>query len=149
MGLDEDGCALGYFLQDKLMQFAREEEEYSRQRGSFNWILKGDPNTTYFHAIANRRLRKCAIPNLVMTMGTPTRRTLDTHLPVLLGFMGFEGEARIFSLGRDLCLWEGMCRMRIMITWGITFSPAELEEVLANMKEDSVSGPDGASDCFL
>jgi mannosylglycoprotein endo-beta-mannosidase len=68
-GLDEDEWALRYHLEDVLMQILSGEEEYWRQRGHQNWLLQGDANTAYFHAIANGRHCKCAIRSLMIDKG--------------------------------------------------------------------------------
>ena len=46
------------------MEIFKGEELFWRQWSRQNWLLKGDANTTYFHAIANGRRRKCSIPCL-------------------------------------------------------------------------------------
>jgi hypothetical protein len=46
------------------MEIYRGEEAFWRQRSRQNWILHGDANTAYFHAIANGRRRRCSIPCL-------------------------------------------------------------------------------------
>ena len=53
-----------YSLENQVLAILREEEEYWRQRGTFNWDLFGDANTSYFQAIANGRRRRCTIPLL-------------------------------------------------------------------------------------
>jgi hypothetical protein len=63
-GLDEEGWALHYYLEDQLVHVDEVEEEYWRKRSRLQWTLKGDACTAYFHAIANRRRRKCMIPHL-------------------------------------------------------------------------------------
>jgi mannosylglycoprotein endo-beta-mannosidase len=69
IGLDEDGWALRYFLEDQLVGLDRIEEEYWRQRSRVQWTLKGDSCTAFFHAIANGRRRKCLIPRLFTPQG--------------------------------------------------------------------------------
>jgi mannosylglycoprotein endo-beta-mannosidase len=61
-GLDEEGWALRYHLEDQLLLVDRMEEEYWKQRSRVRWTLEGDSCTKYFHAIANGRRRKCSIP---------------------------------------------------------------------------------------
>jgi mannosylglycoprotein endo-beta-mannosidase len=63
-GLDEEDWAYRYYLEEELMSILSCEEEYWRQRGRHNWLLKGNANTAYFHAIANGRRRKCSILSL-------------------------------------------------------------------------------------
>jgi hypothetical protein len=72
VGLDEDGWALHYHLEDQMMDILGAEEEYWRQRGKQQWVLKGDANTKFFHAFANGRKRKCAILSLSSDQGVIT-----------------------------------------------------------------------------
>jgi hypothetical protein len=44
-GLDEDDWAYRYYLEEELMRILSCEEEYWRQQGRQNWLLKGDANT--------------------------------------------------------------------------------------------------------
>jgi hypothetical protein len=44
-GLDEKGWALRYHLEGQMMDILSAEEEYWRQRGWQQWVLKGDANT--------------------------------------------------------------------------------------------------------
>jgi hypothetical protein len=68
-GLDEEGWALRYHLEDQLLLMDSLEEEYWRQRSRVRWTVMGDSCTAYFHAIANGRRRKCSIPRLVTDHG--------------------------------------------------------------------------------
>jgi mannosylglycoprotein endo-beta-mannosidase len=68
-GLDEEGWALRYHLEDQLLLMDSLEEEYWRQRSRVRWTVLGDSCTAYFHAIANGRRRKCSIPRLVTDHG--------------------------------------------------------------------------------
>jgi hypothetical protein len=72
VGLDEDGWALRYHLEDQMMDILGAEEEYWRQRGKQQWVLKGDANTKFFHVFANGRKRKCAILSLSSDQGVIT-----------------------------------------------------------------------------
>jgi hypothetical protein len=65
-GLDEDDWAQRYYLEDQLLQIVSMEEEYWHQRGRVKAALQGDANTAYFHAVANRRRRKCTISALTI-----------------------------------------------------------------------------------
>jgi hypothetical protein len=42
IGLDEDGWVLRYDLENQMMEILGVEEEYWRQRGRQQWLLKGD-----------------------------------------------------------------------------------------------------------
>ena len=72
--LDDEGWALRYHLEEQLTHLLKVEEEYWRQRSCQNWLLKGDANTAYFHAMANGRRRKCAISRLVSEQGVISAR---------------------------------------------------------------------------
>ena len=80
------------------------EEEYWRQRSRVNWLLKGDANTSFFHAMANGHRRKCAISRLVSDQGMISDpRDIQEHI---YGFyhelLGVEGEPGLFSLTNSL-----------------------------------------------
>ena len=98
-GLDEDGWALRYFLEEKMIQILASEEEYWRQRGRQNWILQGDANTAYFHAYANGRKCKCAISSLKVDHSLITAPDLiQQHVyEFYIALMGTE-EPKILSL---------------------------------------------------
>jgi mannosylglycoprotein endo-beta-mannosidase len=68
-GLDEEGWALRYHLEDQIVHLDGVEEEYWRQRSRVRWTLKGDSCTAFFHAIANGRRRKCSILRLITEAG--------------------------------------------------------------------------------
>jgi hypothetical protein len=68
-GLDEEDWAFRYYLEYELMNILSVEEEYWRQRGRQNWILQGEANMAYFHAIANGRRCKSAIRSLTSQEG--------------------------------------------------------------------------------
>ncbi|XP_071681181.1 uncharacterized protein [Lolium perenne] len=80
-GLDEEGWALRYHLEDQLILLDRIEEEYWKQRSRVRWTLEGDSCTKYFHAIANGRRRKCSIPRLITPQGeVDDQRDLMEHV---------------------------------------------------------------------
>jgi hypothetical protein len=68
-GLDEEGWALRYQLEDQIVHLDSMEEEYWKQRSRLQWTLKGDSCMAYFHAIANGRRCKCMIPHLIIENG--------------------------------------------------------------------------------
>jgi hypothetical protein len=142
---------LRYFLEDQLVPLDRVDEEYWRQRSRTQWILKGDSCTAYFHAIANRRKRKCSIPRLITEGGeVDERRALMEHVyQFYQGLMGAVGDDRVFALGPDL--WGDDQKTSAGENWGleITFTAEELDEVLSSMKPDSAPGPDGLPVLFF
>jgi hypothetical protein len=144
-GLDEEGWALRYHLEDQLVWLDKVEEEYWRQRSRVQWTLKGDSGTAYFHAIANGRRRKCVIPRLISASGeVEEQQALMEHIYAFYqGLMGSAGEPRAFGLSPNL--WEEGKRISLEENQELelTFTADELEEVLHSMKPDSAPGPDG------
>jgi hypothetical protein len=80
-GLEEEGWAFRYHLEDQLVNIYKLEEEYWRQRGRVRWALQGDANTAYFHAVANGRRRKCLISSLTTDTGPISdKRLIQEHV---------------------------------------------------------------------
>jgi hypothetical protein len=150
-GLDEDGWALRYHLEDQIIHLDSMEEDYWRQRSRLKWTLQGDACTAYFHAFANGRRRKCMIPRLITDAGEVSeQQDLVEHIyEFYQGLMGSVGEDRVFSLAQDL--WPDDRRVSEEENLGLelTFTPEELDEVLAGMKPDSAPGPDGLPVAFF
>jgi mannosylglycoprotein endo-beta-mannosidase len=144
LGLDEEGWALRYHLEDQIVDLDYIEEEYWRQRSRLRWTLQGNACTAYFHAIANGRRRKCLIPRLITDTGEVSeQRLVMKHVYNFYGnLMGSQGEARLLSHPE---LWpeEKKLSAEENEALSITFSPEELDAVLESMKLDSAPGPDG------
>jgi mannosylglycoprotein endo-beta-mannosidase len=64
VGLSTEEWLQRYAFEAFLMEIYKGKEVFWRQWSRQNWLLKGDANTVYFHAIANGRRRKCSIPYL-------------------------------------------------------------------------------------
>jgi hypothetical protein len=114
-GLDKEGWALRYHLEDQITQLDTLEEEYWRQRSRVQWTLKGDACTAFLYAFANGRRRKCLIPRLITDTGeiSEQRELVDHIYGFYLGLMGDEGEERVFSLALDLwATWVGSRRRK-------------------------------------
>ncbi|KAK1678465.1 hypothetical protein QYE76_039313 [Lolium multiflorum] len=106
-GLDEEGWALRYHLEDQLIQIFSDEEEYWRQRGRLRWTLQGDANTKYFHAVANGRRRRCHISSLKTDEGEITdQQAITQHVyDFYRALMGAE-EPKLLSLQQDFLATE-------------------------------------------
>jgi hypothetical protein len=144
-GLDDEGWALRYHLEDQLIQLDAVEEEYWKQRSRLQWTLKGDSCTAYFHAIANGRRRKCLIPRLITDQGEVEEQAevLKHVYQFYEGLMGAVGEERAFFLAPDLWPEEKRVSDEENLGLELTFTAEDLEEVLLSMKLDSAPGPDG------
>jgi hypothetical protein len=115
------------------------------------WTLKGDACTAYFHAFANGRRRKCLIPRLLTETGEVSEQAqLMEHIHGFYqGLMGASGEERVFSLATDLWPAERQVNDEENAALELTFTPEELDQVLADMKPDSAPGPDGFPVAFF
>ncbi|KAK1614885.1 hypothetical protein QYE76_020402 [Lolium multiflorum] len=144
-GLDDEGWALRYHLEGQLTHLLKMEQEYWRQRGRQSWLLHGDANTAYFHAIANGRRRKCTIARLVTDQGIITEsRDLQEHIySFYRNLMGAEGENRLFSLTQDTWVADRRVSDAENEDLMLSFSGEEVDGVLKSMKVDTAPGPDG------
>ncbi|XP_071677232.1 uncharacterized protein [Lolium perenne] len=144
-GLDDEGWALRYHLEGELTHLARTQEEYWRQRSRLNWLLKGDANTAFFHAMANGRRRKCTISRLVSEGGVISDpHALQDHIYTFYrNLIGAVGETRVFSLANTL--WDQPGRVSEEENDGLmlSFTGEELDKVLASMRVETAPGPDG------
>uniref|UniRef100_A0ACD5UQY6 Uncharacterized protein n=1 Tax=Avena sativa TaxID=4498 RepID=A0ACD5UQY6_AVESA len=141
-GLDEEGWALRYHLENQLIQILV-EEEHRRQRGRQKWLLKGDTNIAYFHATTNGRRRKCSIMDL-SSKSCPImgKEKIQNHIyEFYMGLMRSD-EPKFLSLGKN---WEGTQRvsMEDNNVLALTFTMKELEEILAGTKTATTPGLDG------
>jgi hypothetical protein len=106
--------------------------------------LQGDANTAYFHVIANGRRRKCAITILFSPSGPITDKlAIQTHVYAFYReLMGTE-DPQLLTLANEL--WSEHFRVSSAENeaFALTFSPQELDEVLAQTKLDTAPGQDG------
>jgi mannosylglycoprotein endo-beta-mannosidase len=144
VGIDDEGWALRYHLEEELLQIYQQEEEYWRQRGRVKWALKGDANTAYFHAVANGRRRKCAITALSTAEGIISEpRQVQEHI------YSFYRELLGTTASRSCGLAPTTWAMEEQVTdaenegLAITFTEVELESIVKDMKSDTAPGPDG------
>jgi hypothetical protein len=144
-GLDEDGWATRYHLEDQILAINRMEEEYWRQRSRVQWTVQGDSCTKYFRAITNGRRCKCLIPRLITDQGEVDEQ--KALMEYIYGFyqelMGAMGECPRFALAHNLWDPESQISEGENRELELTFTSAELDEVLASMKLDSAPGSDG------
>jgi mannosylglycoprotein endo-beta-mannosidase len=149
-GLDEEDWAFQYHLEDELLNILCAEEEYWRQRGRQNWILQGDANTAYFHAIANGRRRKCAIRSLNSEEGEIFgQQAIQDHIyKFYLELMGSE-EPKFLKLATNCWAEEGRVSREDNDALALSFTMEELEEVIKNTKTATAPGLDGLPVAFF
>jgi hypothetical protein len=149
-GLEEEEWAFRYHLEEQLLEIFREEEEYWRQRGRVRWLLQGDANTAYFHAVANGRRRKCYISRLIAPEGPITdKHLIQEHIyDFYRGLMG-SSESRGCSLAART--WGSEARVSRAENEELlrTYSKDELEQIVCEMKSDTAPGPDGFPTLFF
>jgi hypothetical protein len=144
VSLDEDGWALWYHLEDQMMEILAAEEEYWRQRGKQQCVLKGDANTKFFHAFANGRKRKCAILSLSADQGVIMDPGAIQELiyEFYRNLMGAE-EPKILSTVQDLWPAHQCVSAQENEELMRSFMEAKLDFVLHDTKTDTAPGPDG------
>jgi hypothetical protein len=143
-GLDEEGWAQRYHLEEQLLHLYRLEEEHWKQRGKTRWVLQGDANSAYFHAVANGRWRKCLISIINTPNGPITdQRLIQEHVYEFYRQLLGTNATRGYGLAPET--WSG--RQRVSqeenIELALTFSELELENIVMDMKTNTAPGPDG------
>jgi exonuclease III len=144
VGLAGEEWAFRYHLEDQILAIFRDEEEYWRQRGRIRWMLQGDSNTAYFHAVANGRRRKCCILRLVMENGPITdKRLIQEHVYDFYRHLMGSNDTRVCSL--DPGAWGEEARVSEAENAEVmrTFSEEELDSLVQETKSDMAPGPDG------
>jgi hypothetical protein len=142
-GLSEPEWAFCYELEAELTFILRCEELYWQQRGRQQWILEGDANTAFFHAMANGRRRRCSI--LVMKDGNETLRD-----PVMIQRHIYDFYKRLMGTahrgGASLgpLAWSSS-QIDAASNNGLTapVTLLELEQAVFSTKSDTAPGPDG------
>ncbi|KAE8770245.1 hypothetical protein D1007_58051 [Hordeum vulgare] len=148
-GLSPDDWIQRYSLDAELMGIFRSEELFWQRRGGQNWLLKGDANTAYFHAIVNGRRRKCGIPFLWdgdVLLENP--EDISSHI--------YSFYKELFSaVPREGCtLCEDFWPPADQVSDGdnaklsLPFSSEEVGRAIASMKACSAPEPDGLRWCF-
>jgi mannosylglycoprotein endo-beta-mannosidase len=110
IGIDEEDWAYRYHLEEQLLEIFRVEEEYWRQRGRIKWLLQGDANTAYFHAVANGRCQKCNILSLVAEgRSISDKRDIEEHIYGFYRNLLGASEPRSCRLSPDM--WDSAPRV--------------------------------------
>ncbi|KAE8798604.1 hypothetical protein D1007_26086 [Hordeum vulgare] len=143
-GLSPGERSTRYSLEASHIEIFKGEELFWKRRGDQNWLLKGDANTIYFHAIVNGRGRKCAIPYLWdddSLLEHPDE--ISSHIYSFYKAL-FTAEPRGgVSLSEDLCPPEA--RVSHFENAELTL-PFTLEEVclaISSVKANSAPSPNG------
>jgi mannosylglycoprotein endo-beta-mannosidase len=141
MGIDEEEWAYQYHLEEQLLEIYRVKEEDWRQRGRIKWVLQGDANTAYFHAVANGRRHKCAISTLVSEgRSISNKREIQEHVYEFYHNLMGATEPRVCAL--DPGMWENGLKVSTEENEGpmLTLSEQDLEQIVREMKTDTAPG---------
>lgn len=150
VGLSAEGWSHRYTLETSLMEIYKGEETFWRQWSRKNWILQGDANTAYFHAIANGRRRKCSIPFLWEgTRLIEDPRAIPSHIYDFYKVLFSAGPRTGVALAMDL--WPAGARVTDDENAELTlpFLPDEVARAIGDMKTNSAPGPDGLHVAFF
>jgi mannosylglycoprotein endo-beta-mannosidase len=148
--LDEEGWAARYHLEEQPLHLIRVEEEHWKQRGRTRWALQGDANTAYFHAVANGRRCKCQITMLNTPLGPITdQRLIQEHVYAFYRELLGTSATRCCGLAPET--WQEQHRVspEENNNLALTFSEAELENIINDMKTNTAPGPDGLPVIFF
>jgi mannosylglycoprotein endo-beta-mannosidase len=130
-----------------------EDEIYWQQRGGGGekWVLEGDSNTTFFHLVANGRLRKKSIISLQhegVSVNDP-KKIQETIYGFYKNFFGTWSQPE-----RKVCLAEGAWARHHRLAPGDNeellkpFTLEKVKETVFEMKEEAAPGPDGFGASF-
>ncbi|KAM0922736.1 hypothetical protein ACQ4PT_005968 [Festuca glaucescens] len=150
VGLSPQEWSHRYSLEDSLMEIYKGEESFWRQRSRQNWILQGDANTAYFHAIANGRRRKCSIPCLWEGERLlENNKDISSHVYSFYKDLFSAGPHSGVALSEDF--WPALARVSAEENASLTlpFLPEEVAHAVKEMKANSAPGPDGLPVSFF
>uniref|UniRef100_A0A8I6X3U8 Reverse transcriptase domain-containing protein n=1 Tax=Hordeum vulgare subsp. vulgare TaxID=112509 RepID=A0A8I6X3U8_HORVV len=143
-GLSPDDWLRRYSLEASLMCIYESEELFWQRRWGQDWLLKGDASTAYFHAIANGRRRKCAIPFLWdRETLLESQEDISSHVYSFYKSLFLRAPWGGVSLFVDF--WTPVDRVSDSENAALTlpFSPEQVHLAIASMKSYSAPGPDG------
>ena len=150
VGLSAEEWLQRYALEHSLMGIYKSEEAFWRQRSRQNWILHGESNSAYFHAIANGRHRKCSIPCLWADgVLLEDARDISAHIYSFYKELFKAGPRTGISLSPHL--WPAAARVSDAENVELTlpFSVEEVTRAVMDMKTNSAPGPDGLPVIFF
>ncbi|XP_040245795.1 uncharacterized protein [Aegilops tauschii subsp. strangulata] len=134
-----------YALENQVLSILREEEEYwCCGRGGVKLVTKGDANTGYFHAYANRRKRKCTILRLQADQGVlVSQADISAHIYEFFHNLLGTAEEKHLRLRADFWGDEARVSQAENDLLDLSFSTEEIDMVAGSMKIDTTPGPVG------
>ena len=132
------------------MEIYKGEEIFWRQRSRQNWILRGDANTAYFHAIANGRRRRCSIPCLWADgLLLEEAQILSDHIYSFYRDLFTEGPRTGVALASRFWPLGALVSDNENRELTLPFEADEVRRAIMGMKANSAPGPDGLPVSFL
>jgi hypothetical protein len=150
VGLTAEEWTHRYTLETSLMEIYKGKESFWRQRSRQNWILKGDTNIAYFHAIANGHHRKCSIPYL-----WNNDRLLEDNSDISMHTYSFYKELFTAAPHSGVVLAVDFWPLGARVTndenaeLTLPFLPEEVARAVRDMKANSAPGPNGLPVSFF
>jgi hypothetical protein len=146
--ITQEGVNQEHVLRFKLSRLEDQHNTFWKQRAHANWLLYGDRNTSYFHAVASERRRTNVIKKLKREGGGVVEgeeeigNFITNHYKSL--FMSSAGPSNDDLLQHvNNSVTEGMNDMLIR-----EFTGAEVKEALESIGDLKAPGPDGMPAVF-
>ncbi|XP_077249381.1 uncharacterized protein LOC143888877 [Tasmannia lanceolata] len=131
--------------QGRLIQEHKEllmlEEISWRQRSRVKWLLEGDKNTAFFHAIASARRRRNRIESLEVEgeIVSDRERIIEEIIAFYRSLYSADGILR--PIPQDICF--ASLSLEASAGLEIPFSEEEIRTALFSLAKDKALGPDG------
>ncbi|XP_077212822.1 uncharacterized protein LOC143847924 [Tasmannia lanceolata] len=145
--LAESGLASAedYEQQGRLIQEYKEllmlKEISWRQRSRVKWLLEGDKNTAFFHAMASARRRRNKIESLEVEgeIVSDKERIIEEIIEFYRSLYSADGMLR--PIPQDICF--ASLSLEASAGLEIPFSEVEIRSSLFSLAKDKAPGPDG------
>src|SRR4051812_11508947 len=127
-----------------MARLLREEELKWYQRSKAKFILEGDANTRYFHAVANGKNKKKLIHSLIQDEGTiEGQQHLKSYITNY--YKSFFGALTENSFSLDESRMEDIPQVSIEENNFLTapYTEEEVKKVVFQMEHNKAPGPDG------
>ncbi|XP_077225653.1 uncharacterized protein LOC143858823 [Tasmannia lanceolata] len=144
--LAESGLASAedYEQQGRLIQEHKEllmlKEISWRQRSRVKWLLEGDKNTAFFHAMASARRRRNGIESLEVEgeIVSDKERIIEEIIEFYRSLYSADGMLR--PIPQDICFYS--LSLEASAGLEIPFSEVEIRSALFSLAKDKAPGPD-------
>lgn len=120
------------------------EELYWQQRGSENWVLRGDSNAQFFQQHANGRRRKNLIRSLDSENGVlQSQEDIEQHITYFYKELFGDNTPAGIRLADNFWFWTIRVSAEDSMALTEEFSEKEVRDAIFGMKSASAPGPNG------